>query len=253
MIEKVTAVQEIKELFKNWDETMIWSCLQGIMGDIYSDPQKGYASAKAVAGDFYCFAGKAERELLLYYPEGEKPEFAIFVPQTKEWETLIENTYDTAKKITRFAFKKYDNHFDIPKLRQAVDSLEKEFDIQMIDETLYNKCKSEEWSLDLVSRYSTFKMYQKLGVGVVILHGDEIVSGASSYSTYDKGIEVEVDTREDYRKRGLAYVAASYLIIECDKRGLFPSWDAHTKTSARLAEKLGYIFDYKYSAYEIKF
>jgi len=251
MIKTITEIQLVSHLFEGWDETMIWSCLQGIMGNIYSDADKGYASAKAVLGDFCCLAGTADKELLVYQPANKKQGFIILVPQTKEWENLIEKTYSKANKIKRYAFKKHMDCFDIPKLKQAVTNLDNDFSIQMIDEDIYNKCKSKKWSVDLVSQYNTYEMYQQLGLGVVILHGDEIVSGASSYTTYDSGIEVEIDTREDYRRKGLAYIAASELIIECCKRNIFPSWDAHNSESAKLAKKLGYIHDYEYTAFEV--
>lgn len=71
------------------------------------------------------------------------------------------------------------------------------------------------------------------------------------FSSYKGGIEIEIDTREDFRKRGLAYICGAKLILECLKRNIFPSWDAHNTASARLAEKLDYYFDYAYTAYEI--
>ena len=79
----------------------------------------------------------------------------------------------------------------------------------------------------------------------------EPVSGASSYSSYAGGIEIEVDTREDCRRKGLAYICAAKLILECLERGWYPSWDAQNKESVALAEKLGYHFDYEYVAYEL--
>lgn len=77
------------------------------------------------------------------------------------------------------------------------------------------------------------------------------VSGASSYSSYWEGIEVEVDTREEYRRRGLAYVCAAKLILECRNRKLYLSWDAHNMQSVALAEKLGYHYDHEYTAFSV--
>lgn len=94
-------------------------------------------------------------------------------------------------------------------------------------------------------------MYQKYGLGAVILKDGETVSGASSYSGYRDGIEIEIDTKEAYRRKGLAYICGAKLILECLERGLYPSWDAQNKWSVALAEKLGYHFDYEYPAYEI--
>ena len=39
-------------LFGEWEETLIWSCLQGIMGKIYADDRDQPAAAMAVIGDF---------------------------------------------------------------------------------------------------------------------------------------------------------------------------------------------------------
>ena len=86
---------------------------------------------------------------------------------------------------------------------------------------------------------------------MAVLKDGELVAGASSYSTYDKGIEIEIDTREDHRRKGLAYVCGAKLILECLEEGLYPSWDAQNKWSVALAEKLGYHFSHEYVAYEI--
>lgn len=87
-------------------------------------------------------------------------------------------------------------------------------------------------------------------MGYVILQDNQIVAGASSYSSYEGGIEVEVDTRADYRQQGLATICAARLILACLDKGLYPSWDAHTVMSLHLAEKLGYQLDRPYQAYE---
>ena len=79
----------------------------------------------------------------------------------------------------------------------------------------------------------------------------QIVSGASSYSRYREGIEIEVDTIETERRKGLAAAACAALILRCLKEGLYPSWDAQNLTSVRLAEKLGYELDHEYMVYEV--
>ena len=71
-----------------------------------------------------------------------------------------------------------------------------------------------------------------MGIGAVICKDDIIVSGASSYSRYKEGIEIEIDTKEEYRRKGLAYICGAKLILECLERNLYPSWDAHNSGSA---------------------
>ncbi len=102
-----------------------------------------------------------------------------------------------------------------------------------------------------MSQYQDYETYKALGLGVVVLKNGELVAGASSYSTYDRGSEIEIDTREDHRRKGLAYACGAKLILECQKRDLYPSWDAQNKWSVALAEKLGYLFSHEYVAYEV--
>lgn len=45
---------------------------------------------------------------------------------------------------------------------------------------------------------------------------------------------------------------AARLILECLKRGLYPSWDAVDLRSVTLAEKLGYHMDRPYPVYSKK-
>lgn len=233
---------DIEDLFRDCNETLIWSCLQGVMGEIYTNPEED--AAMAILGDFVFFAGNPSEELIRLKPKSCKQDFIIMVPQNDEWAELIEKCYgDKAKKVTRYAIKKEPNVFETAKLKHAVLELPDDYEIKMLEEREYNMCQSNDWAKDLVS--------QKLGLGVVILKNGELVAGASSYSTYNEGIEIEIDTREDHRRKGLAYACGAKLIMECLKRGLYPSWDAQNKWSVALAEKLGYHFNHEYIAYEV--
>ncbi|MDY4397537.1 MAG: GNAT family N-acetyltransferase, partial [Eubacteriales bacterium] len=107
------------------------------------------------------------------------------------------------------------------------------------------------WSRDLVSAFGSYEAFSAHGIGCAVLFGDTVVSGASSYSYYSGGIEIEIDTRADFRRRGLALACGARLILECLDRGLYPSWDAQNLGSLSLAKKLGYEFSHEYPAYEI--
>lgn len=252
MIVKIDDAKKIEPLFRNWQETLIWSCLQNIMGSIYADDSEKPLSAMAIIGDFCFFAGQPNKELVLYKPEECMQDFIIMVPQNDNWSELIANCYgDKAKKVTRYAIKKEQNVFNKEKLQKAIHSLAPEYSLKMIDEDVFTMCRSSAWSRDLVSQYKDYEMYNRLGIGVAVLKDGIIVSGASSYTRYQDGIEIEIDTKEEYRRKGLAYVCGAKLILECLEQNLYPSWDAHNKWSVALAEKLGYHYDHKYSAYEI--
>lgn len=252
MIYEISNSQNVSPLFGEWEETLIWSCLQGITGKLYADDLVNPTTAMAILGDFTFFAGKPSVEFVSYKPDWCKQDFMIMIPQNEDWQNAIIAFYGSkAKIVSRYAIKKEPDIFDKTKLEKIVSSLPKEYELRMIDEQLYEMCKAEAWSADLVSQFPNYETYRKLGLGAVICQNNRIVSGASSYSRYREGIEIEIDTKEEYRRKGLAYVCGAKLILECLNRNLYPSWDAQNKFSVSLAEKLGYHYSHTYTAIEI--
>jgi len=241
----------IKDIFDHWNETIIWSCLQGVMGEIYTNAPDNDAGM-AILGDFAFYAGNPSEELIKFKPAHCKQDFIIMVPQNDKWAELIEKCYGkNAKKVSRYAIKKEKDIFDKCKLQQVILELPKEYELKLIEAKEYVLCQNNKWANDLVSQFKDYHTYKKLGLGVVALKDGELIAGASSYSRYNGGIEIEIDTRKDYRRRGLAYACGAKLILECLEKGLYPSWDAQNMPSVALAEKLGYHFDYEYTAYEV--
>lgn len=252
MIAKVTDPSSVETLFGNWQESVIWSCLQQVMGDLYADSEKNPRSVMAILGDFCYLAGEPDPELAAFSPKGYKQDFIIMVPQNQAWGAMIEKVWkQKAQKVIRYAIKKEPGIFDKEKLQKAVDALSPEYTLKMLDAKLYEQIGNLQWCRDWIAQYDTYEKFAANALGAVILKGTEPVSGASTYCHYHGGIEIQIDTREDYQRRGLAYVCAAKLILECEKRGLYPSWDARTLWSVGLAKKLGYHYERAYDAYEI--
>ena len=244
MVFKAQINEKIKELFKDFSDTLVWSCLDGTMGEIYTNAEE--TSASAVIADFCFLAGEPDCELV----KNVSKNYVIMVPQNKQWEELIAQAWGRkAQKFNRYATEK-ENTFDIEFLKSA--KLPIGYEIKQIDKTLFDYCKENDWCRDFVSQYDDFEQFEKLGLGFMIKKDDDFVSGASSYSAYKGGIEIQVDTRAGFRRQGLAFCACAQLILACLEKGLFPSRDAHNLTSLMLAQKLGYKFAHSYIAYEIK-
>lgn len=252
MIYEITDTAKAAALFGDWEETMIWSCLQGIMGKIYADDPAHPSSAMAVLGDFTFFTGEVNGELIAYKPDGCTNDYMIMTPPNDLWQNAITAHYDARATIReRYAIRKEPDVFDQEKLARIVSALPAPYRICMIDEALYEMCKAQSWSADLVSLFRDYGEYARLGLGAVILKDQEIVSGASSYTRYRDGIEIEIDTRADFRRQGLALACGAKLILECLDRGLYPSWDAQNKESVALAQKLGYHYSHTYTVVDI--
>lgn len=246
MVYELKDTSKVKELFAGWQETLIYSCLQKVMGKIYVTELASPASAFAFVGCFGFFAGEPDRELVIHKPDG----FVIMIPQNEKWSALIEECYPSAKRVSRYAIKK-DTKFDVDMLRNEIAKLPAEYELKQIESDIYDMCLENPVTADFVSVFDNKEHYLKMGRGMVILKDGKIVAGASSYTRYNEGIEIEVDTVESERRKHLATVVCSALILKCLDEGLYPSWDAHNMNSVHLAEKFGYEFDHEYVAYEV--
>lgn len=248
MAVKLSRPERAEKLFAGCTDTTLFSCLQGIMGEVYGDQEECPEAARAVLGDFSFFGGKPMEELVFLLSERE---FHILVPDSEEWGRLIESCLGAkVKPVLRYAIKKEPEIFDRDRLLKAVSSLPAGYQLKQIDEELYHQCLKEKWSRDFVGNYPDYDAYKRLGLGMAVVKDGELIAGTSSYSSYEGGIEIEVGTKEAYRRRGLAYACSAGLILTCLERELYPSWDAQNLHSVGLAEKLGYHFDREYMVYE---
>ncbi len=86
-IYKLSNPKDAADLFAGWQETLIDSCLQGVMGEIYAASSR---SAMAMLGDFCFLAGEPDAELVAYKPEECDKDFMIMfhriLPGESPWE-----------------------------------------------------------------------------------------------------------------------------------------------------------------------
>ncbi len=234
-------------LFEGWEEALIWSCLQGHMGNMRLDDPENPASAVIDIGDFCFFAGIPNRELLTGFIGGK-----LLIPKDKPWEQLIEDFYgNRVSKTLRYAIKKEPDVFDTEKLDSYIKTLDSCYELKLFDQAIFKMAQTETWSADLCSQFKDYADYRCRAIGAAIMHNGKLVAGASPYAVYHGGIEIEIDTNPEYRRRGLATICGAKLILECLKRNIYPSWDAHDLRSVALAEKLGYHLSHPYVTYEL--
>lgn len=251
MIYVLEDTDKVKKLFEGWEETLIYSCLQKVMGKVFVTDLEDPKSAMAFVGCFAFYAGEPNKELVAEKPEG----FIIMVPPNEAWAAVIEESYSDAKRVTRYAIKK-NTKFNVSYMQTELERFQKEiclkgYELRKIDGEVYDLCLLDPVTVDFVSAFGSKEKYLKWGRGIVILKDGKIVAGASSYTSYQGGIEIEVDTVPEERRKGLATICCSALILNCLEEGLYPSWDAQNLNSVHLAEKLGYEFSHEYVAYEV--
>lgn len=234
----------MEKLFAGWEAPMVRACLQGRMGCVQT---LGKDSALASIGDFCFLAGEPSPELL------ERTDAPILVPGSAGWEALIREVLgEWAVPFTRYATRREPENFRRDRLIYFTRSLPHGFAIHPIGREIYFTLMEEEWAWDLCGCFADASDFLERGLGFVVTHGGLLVAGASSYAACGGAIEIEIDTRPDFRRLGLATACGGKLILECLRRGLYPGWDAHDGRSLALAEKLGYRLDHPYTAYWVE-
>ena len=245
MIYELKDISKVEKLFMDPADSLVTSCLEGMMDSrIYVTDLENPRSAMAFLACFAFFAGEPDRELASFKPKG----VVGMVPSGDEWAKLIEACQPNADKVTRYAIKK-DTKFDRVNLQKLVAALPAGYEIRRIDSDLYDKCLEIEDFEDGLCHFASKEQYLEMGRGFAALKDGEPVSVASSYTVYREGIEIEIDTLEEERRKGLASAVCARLILSCLDDGLYPSWDAANMNSVHLAEKLGYEFSHEYPCY----
>lgn len=99
MVYELNDTAKAASIFADWEETLIYSCMQQIMGKIYVTDVDNPRAACAFVGCFAFYAGEPNEELIKNKPDG----FVIMTPQNEEWAKLIEKCFPTAKRVRRYA------------------------------------------------------------------------------------------------------------------------------------------------------
>lgn len=126
-------------------------------------------------------------------------------------------------------------------------------DIAPITDSDTKTLLEEPWSVDLVANTMAVGARFPSAFGFIARCDDQIIGGVGCFTVYLSGIEVEIDTRSDYQRRGVATELAKRMLVECGNRSLECHWDAMNPESAALARKVGFVWDRSFPAYELRF
>ncbi|MGN0479080.1 MAG: GNAT family N-acetyltransferase [Hominenteromicrobium sp.] len=248
-IHKLSDPSAALELFDGWDETVIWSALDGTMGTVYAN--EAMTAAAAVLGDLAFIASPAPDvdavQALLDGLKANIDHTVILAAQNDALFAQCKALLGDVRCGVRYAVKKERGVFDADRLRKFAADVPQGYVLSGMTPEIWAQIREKGgWMRDFISNFQSYEQFTARALGVFALCGGEIVCGASSYSAFDGGIEIEIDTHEAHRRRHLARACAAKLILDCLARGLYPSWDAANLMSISLAQQLGYHFSHTY-------
>ena len=205
-----------------------------------------------IAADFCYLMGVVEHHHEIEQILEENARHKIIIPCGTHWDTYLKEYM--SKKVrcySRYAIKHEPDVFDKNNLEQLIKRINPVYEIKQIDEDIYKEVLDIDWAADGCCFYRSYEDFKKNGLGYVVLKDRQLVSIASSYTTYKNTIGVTIGTLEEYQRQGLAAACGATLILECMKRGIYPEWEAANTKSVALSEKLGYHFDKAFDVYSI--
>lgn len=237
------------ELFDGWDETIVWSALDGTMGEIYVG--RAMTAACVLLGDFALLASPSEdadavQALLAGVQAHIDHPMLLAAPDEAQFALCRSLLCDMGGGV-RYATRKASGVFDPARLRRFAADVPAGYTLSGMTPEIWAQIREKGgWMRDFISNFADYASFSAQALGVFALQNGEIVCGASSYSVFDGGIEIEIGTHEAHRRRHLARACAARLILDCLERGLYPSWDAANLESLGLAQQLGYRFSHTY-------
>lgn len=247
----------ILPFYKDATDSTIYAYLDGYMGKGFVDCKENISHTIILQGDFVFpsngegFDEEIALSMMKELTEIKDKNSFLIIPQTKEWEEFLKNN-EMFSSFPRYHFEAPTaEQFDVKILEEICEKLPKQYRFERIDETLYPRVMAEDWSRDFCSNFASAKDFLAHGLGIVVMEGDTICGGASSYTAYKKGIEVEIVTRKEYRNQGIASACGAKLILTCLAEQKLPHWDAANETSVRLAKRLGFEYLGAYDTYYI--
>lgn len=234
---------KLKKLFNDIRFYMGNSVLDGMMGEAYVDNIVNPKFAILMVRK-YCFISGNISNANLKELVDNKLKDRILIP-SDSIKKALQNIYkDTITKKERYSIKK-NPKFDIEKLQKYAKTIPEKYIVKIIDTSLAKRIKEEKY-INITDNY------EKYGIGYCCLYNNDIIGVASSNIFYKDGIEVNIKVSEEHRRKGIATILASSLILKCIEKNKKVSWDAANINSVGLAKKIGFEYDSKYDIFKFE-
>jgi len=184
--------------------------------------------------DFYGFVSE-----YLYNRENHGNYYDLY-SSSQDWIVKLDDTLgDNAAKLSRQVFQW--NYLYLSSISKWSRMLPKGFELKKMDADLFEKY-IREMDSSYADLWETSNNFLENGFGFCILKDNEFVSVCNTYYVRDGSAEIDIVTKNEFRKQGFALIACSEFIKYCVNNSIKPIWDCDdgNENSKKLAEKLGF-------------
>ena len=203
--------EKIVPMFAGFEDSVLISYAEGRTGTGWCDDPDAPTAAVICAGDFYFTAGDLSFAAEAFKLAENNSE-AVFMPAGEGWTQALLALGKGLEKTVRYRTTPPKSH-DLAALEALADiSAFPEYKAGMIDENIYKQALRETWSWAFVGNFSDYNDFVDNAFGCCITHEGRLICAASCYSAYSRGVEVEIATHPDHRRKGLATAAGAALV-----------------------------------------
>lgn len=158
--------------------------------------------------------------------------FILFTNDTSAENYFRKNKNTVIEKRLFFEYGK-----DVP---PVIPKLPDGFELCEINAELLEKIKG---GITPYFSWDRSESFLEKGKGYCIVKGDTAAAWAFSAAVSSKEIDIGIETNSEYRRLGLAEIAAKMMIKYCFEQNKQPVWACHQGNTAsrKLAEKLGFV------------
>ena len=234
-------------------DSMIKSYFEGIIGCGFAERENSPRWIGVRAGDYiFCAGEPINIGGLAEYILGDMGGKAVIVPEDAAgWLEALNDCGPEYSAVTRYHLRLPEGGLNTELLRRTAGSINGCMRLVRAGEAEYPLLRNCKWET-FAANFKGMEDFLTNGFAYCIFAGDELASAASTFGYYSGGYELSIATDPKYRRRGLAHAAAAAFLLECQRRGKTPHWDAAHPGSARIAQRLGYIPDGEYTALKKK-
>lgn len=235
--------------------TCIDAVLQGFCGEARADsiraPKVAQLSIGPIpSGTYLTFLGGDSqhpfaRSLLHQLPRNN----LVWLSDYSWLEALRTAPFGPLEPIERYSFSS--DSLNRTHALSLASQIPKGFAVERIDIEHARRVNAELQASPITVEFNSPSDFVHRGIGFCAARGQQIVCAATTGSMCEGNIEIQVDTAEAFRRRGLASAVCAKLIVQCLDDNIVPHWDADNDSSVKLAEKLGFTFVDSYEAYYI--